>query len=101
MPNLLHFGVFPSIATLLVVLGMCSVQEGGLYDYILCNDDLEAAFQQLRVIAQRALSGHTGNGTSVTPVTLVQDSSMQVWPTRTRLSHITVRRVAMMQCVVC
>ena len=46
-----------------------------MYDYILCNDNLEAAFKHLTMVAQRALSGQAGNGTDTVPLTLVHDSA--------------------------
>ena len=53
----------------------CSIKEPGLYDYVIFNDDLEDAFAQLVLVAKRALSGKTGNGSqSITgPVTLVAE----------------------------
>lgn len=54
------------------------MQEAGLYDYVLCNDSIEGAVKQLLSIAQRALSGQTGNGTATAPLTLVQEAAAQV-----------------------
>ena len=51
-----------------------------MYDYILCNDNLEDAFKQLVSIAQRALAGQIGSGTGPVPTTLVQDTSGKVGP---------------------
>ena len=53
----------------------CRIKEPGLYDYVIFNDDLEDAFAQLVLVAKRALSGKTGNGSqSITgPVTLVAE----------------------------
>ncbi|KAK9798951.1 hypothetical protein WJX73_008977 [Symbiochloris irregularis] len=59
---------------------IASIQESELYDYILCNDNLDFAFQQLTNIAQRALAGQTGNGVGSTAVTLAQDSATQDRP---------------------
>jgi hypothetical protein len=49
------------------------MNEPGLYDYVIFNEKLEEAFQQLTIIAQRALDGQVGNGTGQGPVTLVPD----------------------------
>ena len=38
----------------------CSIQEEGLYDHVIYNDNLEEASQQLAEIAERALNGETG-----------------------------------------
>jgi hypothetical protein len=37
-----------------------SVKEAGLYDYVIVNNDLEAAYTQLAAVAQRALAGEVG-----------------------------------------
>eukprot|EP00884_Botryococcus_braunii_P022818 jgi/Botrbrau1/921/Bobra.0167s0034.1 len=50
-----------------------SMNEMGLYDYVIFNDKLEEALQQLLIVAQRALDGHVGNGTGQGPVTLVPE----------------------------
>jgi guanylate kinase len=34
-----------------------ALNEKGLFDYLLVNDDLEAAYKQLRAVAERALLG--------------------------------------------
>ena len=36
---------------------MCSVEEGGLYDYVIVNDDLQSAYQHFSSVAKRALDG--------------------------------------------
>ena len=35
----------------------CSLEEDGLYDYILYNDNVEVALEQLTHVAERALAG--------------------------------------------
>ena len=37
-----------------------SIEEEGLYDHVIYNDNLEEAFQELAALAERALSGDTG-----------------------------------------
>lgn len=37
-----------------------SVQEQGLYDHVIVNDDFEAAYKQLEAVAQRCLAGEVG-----------------------------------------
>ena len=37
-----------------------SVNEAGLYDYIICNEDLAQAGQELQAVALRALQGLVG-----------------------------------------
>ena len=56
------------------------MEEVGLYDYVLCNDNLEVAAQLLLAVAQRAVSGQTGNGIATMPLTLVQEPPAQVKP---------------------
>ena len=42
------------------------MNEPGLYDYVILNDDADAASAQLASVARRARAGATGNGTSAT-----------------------------------
>lgn len=37
-----------------------SVQEAGLYDHVIVNDDFDAAYQQLAAVARRCLAGEVG-----------------------------------------
>jgi guanylate kinase len=37
-----------------------SVEEPGLYDYVIVNNDLDAAYKQLTAVAQRCLAGEVG-----------------------------------------
>ena len=36
------------------------MNEAGLYDYIICNENLDRAGQELQAVAQRALQGLVG-----------------------------------------
>lgn len=40
----------------------CSLNEAGLWDYVIVNDTMEKTGQQLQAIAERALAGQIGNG---------------------------------------
>ena len=40
--------------------GPCSIEEKGLYDHIIYNDDVDAAYAQLAEVAARALQGGVG-----------------------------------------
>ena len=37
-----------------------SMEEDGLYDYVIVNDELDKAFEELSMIAERALAGEIG-----------------------------------------
>ena len=37
-----------------------SMEEEGLYDYVIVNDELDKAFEELSLIAERALAGEIG-----------------------------------------
>ncbi len=37
-----------------------SMEEDGLYDYVIVNDELDKAFEELLLIAGRALAGEIG-----------------------------------------
>ena len=37
-----------------------SMEEDGLYDYVIVNDELDKAFEELSLIAGRALAGEIG-----------------------------------------
>ena len=39
---------------------LCSMDEDGLYDYVIVNDELDKAFEELTLIAERALAGEIG-----------------------------------------
>ncbi len=51
----------PDVKQLWLILDIglldCSINEKGLYDYLLINDDLEEAAKRLRAIADRAARG--------------------------------------------
>jgi hypothetical protein len=73
------------------------MNEPGLYDYVIFNEKLEEAFQQLTIIAQRALDGQVGNGTGQGPVTLVPDDytgvpNGQVCTTRDLMSLVLIEK---------
>lgn len=53
------------------------MKEDGMYDYIICNDNLESAVQHLASIAQRALAGETRNGAGTMATTLTAGTSQQ------------------------
>ena len=46
----------------------CSVNEAGLYDYVICNDSLEQAGKELQEVATRALQGLTGRPAGAPPM---------------------------------
>lgn len=48
------FGMMP------VAIRMRSIDENGLYDHIIYNDDVDAAYDQLAQVAARALQGGVG-----------------------------------------
>ena len=39
---------------------LCSMDEDGLYDYVIVNDELDKASEELTLIAERALAGEVG-----------------------------------------
>ena len=41
-------------------MSLCSVDEKGLYDHVVSNDNIEQAFAELEQIAKRALDGEIG-----------------------------------------
>lgn len=45
----------------------CSLNEAGLWDYVIVNDTMEKTGQQLQAIAERALAGQIGNGIAPVP----------------------------------
>ena len=47
---------------------LCSVNEAGLYDYVICNDSLAQAGQELQAVADRALQGLTGRPSGAPPM---------------------------------
>ena len=52
----------------------CSLNEAGLWDYVIVNDTMEKTGQQLQAIAERALAGQIGNG--IAPVPTADPSSV-------------------------
>ncbi len=46
-----------TVANISMVVLCRSLNEKGLFDYLLVNDDLEACYAQLKAIALRALAG--------------------------------------------
>ena len=50
----------PSPAAAAAQEEMKSTKEKGLYDYVIVNDNLERAFQELAAVAVRAVMGETG-----------------------------------------
>ena len=46
--------------TMLTQCTLYSVNEAGLYDYIICNEDVDSAGKELKAVAERALQGLVG-----------------------------------------
>lgn len=53
----------------------CSVNEEGLYDYIVFNNELEDALAQLRDIADQALAGLSGQGAKLSKARATADAA--------------------------
>ena len=56
----------------------CSVNEPGLYDYIICNDNLERAGAELQAVADRALKGLVGRPADQPPAASPSAAAPQV-----------------------
>ena len=68
----------PLNSCLHTLLLICSVNERGLYDYLIINDNLEAAVAQLREVAHRAVLGLDPEPGKVPESVLIEDVSGQV-----------------------
>jgi guanylate kinase len=64
---------------------LASVEEPGLYDYVLINDDLEACLERMAAVARRALAGEIGGEAvgmvkaAAAAVYLGQSDSLRSW----------------------
>lgn len=62
-------------ALLMVAVKRCSVNEEGLYDYVVFNNELEDALAQLRDIAEQALAGLSGQGAKLSKARAAADAT--------------------------
>lgn len=58
---------------------LASLEEAGLYDYLLVNDDVDRAAAELAVIARRAVAGETGGPGSSDPGGLAATPGFAEW----------------------
>ena len=62
----------------------CSVNEEGLYDYVVFNKEVEDALAQLKDIAEQALQGLSGQGAKLSRARAAADAAaasptVRVW----------------------
>lgn len=58
----------------------CSINEKGLYDYLLINDDLEEAVKRLKAIADRAVKALDPEPGMVPERVVLEDVRVYAWP---------------------